>query len=177
MKGPFAKQSHLQIEGFLTDIGLANTTWLFRDVNLARKYLQLCKGRHFSVVSMKEWFLIELGDWKKRGGSIRGQGGTAGNFEDNFFPTPKLVLVEVPPLIAVSGSNVVPTELMRVANNAHWEPRHSKSRGMDRVRVEGKCFTCSRYGHEAKACPDNVATASKAAKKLLAKKKTRGRRG
>ena len=68
-------QSHLQTEGFLTDIGLANITRLFRDVKLARIYLQLWEGRHFSVVSMKEWFLVELRDWKKKGGSISGQGG------------------------------------------------------------------------------------------------------
>lgn len=121
-------QSHLQIQGFFTNIGLAKITRLFRDVKLAREYLQLWEARPFSVVSMKEWFLVELRDWKTRGGSISGQGGTAGNFEDNFFPAR--------PLIAVSGGDVVPTEPMRMANNPHWEPRHSTSRGMDRPRVE-----------------------------------------
>lgn len=165
-------QSYLQTEGYLTDIGLANITRLFRDVKLAREYLQLWVGRPFSVVSMKEWFLVELRDWKKRGGSISGQGGRGDDFGDNFFPTPRLVLVEAPPLIAASGGDVVPAEPRRMANNPHWEPRHSTARGMDRLRVEGKCFNCSRYGHEAKACPDNVATASNAAKELFPGKKS-----
>ena len=107
-------QSYLQTEGFLTDIGLANITRLFRDVKLAREYLQLWEGHPFSVVSMKEWFLVVLRYWKKRGGSISGQAGRGDDFGDNFFLTPRLVLVEAPPLITASGGNVVPAEARRM---------------------------------------------------------------
>ena len=166
-------QSHLRIEGFLTDTGLTNITGLFRDVKLAHKYLQLWEGRPFSVVSMKEWFLIELRDWKKRGGSISGQGVTGDNFEDNFFPTPRLVLVEAPPLIEASGANALPAEPRRMANNSRPEPLNFTPRGKESLRVEGRCFYCSRYGHEAKPCPGYVAAASKEPKELFPGRKTR----